>query len=155
MDSNVISGRSVRRGDMGLVLLNALLDRPMHGYDLIRALEEKSKGTWRPSPGSVYPTLQLLEEQELVTSSKQNGKKVYSITELGREETTKRKPQAPTECDELDLEKVASLRTATIQLMELIKVVTLKGSEADYKAAQEIIIKTSEELSAIVLKKKG
>ena len=149
------SGRLVRRGDMGLVLLNALLDRQMHGYELIRALEEKSHGTWRPSPGSVYPTLQMLEEQEFVVSSLQNGKKVYAVTELGRAETTKRKPQAPTECNNLDLEKVASLRAATVELMEYIKAITLTGSESNYKKAEQIITKASKQLSALVAKNEG
>jgi DNA-binding PadR family transcriptional regulator len=148
------SGRLVRRGDMGLVLLGALLTRPMHGYELIRTLEEKSKGTWRPSPGSVYPTLQLLEEQEFVTSSQQHGKKVYTITQLGRDETAKRKPQAPTECGDLDLEKIAALRAATVELMELIKVITFKGSEADYHKAEQAITAASKKLSALIHAKK-
>lgn len=146
------SGRLVRRGDMGLVLLTTLLDRPMHGYELIRTLEEKSKGTWRPSPGSVYPTLQLLEEQEFLTSSLQGGKKVYAITQAGRKETEKRKPQAPTECDSLDLEKIASLREATIELMELIKTVTFSGSEANYKKAENILRRASAQLVALTAK---
>lgn len=146
-------GRSVRRGDMGLVLLTALLSRPMHGYELIKVLEEKSHGTWRPSPGSVYPTLQLLEEQDFVTSSQQNGKKVYAITDLGRQETTKRQPQAPSECTTIDFEKVADLRAATVELMALIKKITLSGSH--YKTAEHIIRETSKQLSEVLTAPKG
>lgn len=154
MDSNNCFGtRQVRRGDMGLVLLKALLSRPMHGYEIIRELEERSKGTWRPSPGSVYPTLQLLEEQDFVTSSQQKGKKVYTITKLGHEETVNKKPQAPSECSEIDLEKVAELRTATTQLMNLIQTITRTGSATNYKQAEQIIAKTSEKLSTILDKK--
>lgn len=149
------SARLVRRGDMGLVLLNALLDKPMHGYELIKVLEEKSKGTWRPSPGSVYPTLQLLEEQEFVVSSMQGGKKTYAVTPAGRKEAAKRKPQAPTECDSLDLEKIASLRAATVELMELIKAITFSGSEPNYKKAEKIITKASAQLSGLVPKTGG
>src|SRR5262249_20971014 len=73
-----------RRGDMRGIILKALLERPMHGYEIIRSLEEASGGMWRPSPGSVYPMLQLLEEEELVTGRDENGKKVYALTETGK-----------------------------------------------------------------------
>ncbi|MGH7444226.1 MAG: PadR family transcriptional regulator, partial [Longimicrobiales bacterium] len=66
------------------VILRLLRDRPMHGYDVMRALEEESGGCYRASPGSVYPTLQLLEDQGFVRSEERDGKKVYSITDTGR-----------------------------------------------------------------------
>ena len=72
------------RGDLKIVILELLKDRPRHGYDVIRALEERMGGHYRPSPGSVYPTLQMLEDLGYVTSSQQDGKKVYSITDEGR-----------------------------------------------------------------------
>lgn len=72
------------RGDLKYVILRLLRDRPMHGYDVMRALEEQSGGCYRASAGSVYPTLQLLEDQGLVRSEERDGKKVYSITDAGR-----------------------------------------------------------------------
>lgn len=72
------------RGDLKYVILELLRDQPRHGYDIIRALEERMRGRYRPSPGSVYPTLQMLEDLGYVTSSQQEGKKVYTITEEGR-----------------------------------------------------------------------
>jgi DNA-binding PadR family transcriptional regulator len=66
----------------------------MHGYDLIRTLEERSGGMWRPSPGSIYPTLQMLEEEGLISGEDRDGKRVYSITDDGRAELEKRKEQA-------------------------------------------------------------
>jgi DNA-binding PadR family transcriptional regulator len=72
------------RGDLKYVILELLKDQPRHGYDIIRALEERMRGFYRPSPGSVYPTLQMLEDLGYVTSSQQEGKKVYSITDEGR-----------------------------------------------------------------------
>jgi len=56
----------------------------MHGYQIIQELENRTGGAWRPSPGSVYPTLQLLADEELVTSEEIGGKRVYSLTEAGR-----------------------------------------------------------------------
>lgn len=77
-------GRRFGRGDLKYVILDLLKDQPRHGYDVIRALEERFHGFYSPSPGSVYPTLQLLEDQGYVTSSEQEGKRVYAITEEGR-----------------------------------------------------------------------
>ncbi len=72
------------RGDLKYVILDLLKDQPRHGYDIIRALEDRMGGRYRPSPGSVYPTLQMLEDLGYVTSDQQDGKKVYSITDEGR-----------------------------------------------------------------------
>jgi DNA-binding PadR family transcriptional regulator len=72
------------RGDLKYVILDLLREQPRHGYDIIRALEERSSGLYSPSPGSVYPTLQLLEDQGHVTSDQREGKKVYAITDAGR-----------------------------------------------------------------------
>jgi DNA-binding PadR family transcriptional regulator len=76
------------RGDLKYVVLELLAEQPRHGYDIIRALEDRSRGSYRPSPGSVYPTLQMLEDLGYVTSSQQEGKKVYSITDEGRRHLT-------------------------------------------------------------------
>src|ERR1700687_1303638 len=78
------SERFFGRGDLKYVILDLLKDQPRHGYDIIRALEDRMRGRYRPSPGSVYPTLQMLEDLGYVTSSQQEGKKVYSITDEGR-----------------------------------------------------------------------
>ena len=72
------------RGDLKFALLELLQERPMHGYEMMKALEEKSGGFYTPSPGSIYPTLQMLEDRGLVTASEVEGKKVYSITDAGR-----------------------------------------------------------------------
>ncbi len=77
-------GRFFGRGDMKYVLLELLQERPMHGYEMMKALEEKSGGFYSPSPGSIYPTLQMLEDGGLVTANEAEGKKVYSITDTGR-----------------------------------------------------------------------
>ena len=78
-------GRVFEKGDLKYVILDLLKDEPSHGYELIRALEERFRGFYSPSPGSVYPTLQLLEDLGYVTVVQRDGKKVYTITEQGRE----------------------------------------------------------------------
>jgi DNA-binding PadR family transcriptional regulator len=72
-------------GDLRLVLLSLIAEKPRHGYDLIRAIEEKFGGFYAPSPGAVYPTLTLLEEQDYIAAEAVSGtKKLYQITEAGR-----------------------------------------------------------------------
>ncbi len=73
------------RGDLKYVILRLLSTKPMHGYEVMRALEEESGGCYSASPGSVYPTLQMLEDQGYVVCEEKEGKKVYSITDEGRE----------------------------------------------------------------------
>jgi len=71
------------RGNVKFAILDLLKEKPRHGYDIIREMEERSGGAYSPSPGVIYPTLQALEDQDLVKSVEQDGKKVYSITEAG------------------------------------------------------------------------
>jgi DNA-binding PadR family transcriptional regulator len=77
-------GRMFERGDLKYVILDMLKDEPAHGYEIIRRLEERSRGFYSPSPGSVYPALQLFEDMGYVTYTQHDGKKVYVITDEGR-----------------------------------------------------------------------
>lgn len=80
-------GRRGRRwfesGDMKYVVLRVLRGKPMHGYEVMKALEEQTRGCYKPSPGTVYPTLQWLEDEGLVRSEEREGKKIYIVTEAG------------------------------------------------------------------------
>src|SRR4051794_41451817 len=84
----------MRRGDIRTAVLAVLAEGPGHGYEVMQRLEAKSEGAWRPSPGSVYPTLQLLEDEGLVRSTEQDGKRVYEITAAGRTEAQTRMDEA-------------------------------------------------------------
>ena len=75
-----------RRGEVRTILLDALRDGPKHGYEIIKALEERSAGRYAPSPGTVYPTMQLLEDQGLVRADQEAERRVYSLTEAGQAE---------------------------------------------------------------------
>ena len=74
---------SFQKGNLKYIILDLIKDKPRHGYEIILELEEQSYGFYKPSPGVVYPTLQLLEDIGYISSSEQEGKKVYSITEEG------------------------------------------------------------------------
>jgi DNA-binding PadR family transcriptional regulator len=76
--------RIFEKGDLKYVILNLLKDKPSHGYEIIHAMEDQFHGCYTPSAGSVYPTLQMLDDMGYVSSSERDGKKVYTITEEGK-----------------------------------------------------------------------
>ena len=84
--SDAPMGRGPRRGrgDVRTAALLLLLERPMHGYEMILEIRERSGEAWSPSPGAIYPTIQLLTDEGLITTTDQDGKKVSSLTEAGR-----------------------------------------------------------------------
>ncbi len=75
------------RGDVRSAVLALLAEEPMHGYQIIQEIERRSHGAWKPSPGSVYPTLQQLEDEGLVRAEEQEGRRVYRLTEEGQRVT--------------------------------------------------------------------
>ncbi|MBC7724247.1 MAG: PadR family transcriptional regulator [Burkholderiaceae bacterium] len=79
------TGTRAGRGEVRTAILALLAEQPMHGYQIIHEIEERSGGSWKPSAGSVYPTLQLLSDEGLVSAEESNGRKIYSLTGEGRE----------------------------------------------------------------------
>ena len=77
-------GRMLAQGDLKLLALALIAEQPRHGYELIKLIEEKTRGAYSPSPGVVYPTLTFLEEAGYVTAEAEGAKKRYTITEEGR-----------------------------------------------------------------------
>jgi DNA-binding PadR family transcriptional regulator len=79
-------GPRARRGDIRTALLALLGEEPRNGYQLMQEIEQRSEGVWRPSPGSVYPALQQLEDEGLVATSEREGRRGYELTDAGRAE---------------------------------------------------------------------
>ena len=75
----------VGRGQIRTALLALLDEAPMHGYEMIRRIDERSGGRWKPSPGAVYPTLQQMTDEGLVTVVEDGGKRIFSLTDEGRD----------------------------------------------------------------------
>src|SRR3954447_25575160 len=86
-----------QRGDVRAALLALLAEQPMHGYEMIQELDQRTGGAWKPSPGSVYPTLTMLEEEGLVTSAEVEGKRRFTLTPAGTDAVTSREGPAPWE----------------------------------------------------------
>lgn len=138
----------MRRGDIRPALLRALLDGPAHGYEIIRRLEERSGGLWRPSAGSVYPTLQLLEEQGLLRSQEDGGKRVYELTDEGRTEAEAGPANGrefPWESEE-GLTGHHALRSAVSQLFLAAKQVQVAGDPALLESAAGILREARQKL---------
>ncbi len=136
-------GRRARRGDVRTAVLALLDEKPAHGYDLIRELEERSGGMWQPSPGSVYPTLQMLEDQGLLTSQEVDGKRVFSITDAGRAELAERRSRsggsAPWEMQGERQESFGKLFDAMRQLGAAVMQVARTGDDAQVGRVVEML----------------
>ena len=77
-------GPKARRGDVRAAILAVLAEQPMNGYQIIQEIAERSGGVWKPSPGSIYPTLQQLEDEGLVTADAESGRRTFTLTDEGR-----------------------------------------------------------------------
>ena len=135
-------GRRTRRGDIRVALLSGLSDGPAHGYELIQRLSDRTGGRWKPSPGSVYPTLQLLEDAGFVSSSQQDTKRVYSITEAGQAELQAKMSTADGTPSWMDPESAGSydeLRKAVRQLIVATKQISMSDNQANIDAAVGIL----------------
>ncbi|MCM3297595.1 PadR family transcriptional regulator [Streptomyces pseudogriseolus] len=140
-----------RRGDVRASILALLKDRPMHGYEMIQEIAERSGGAWKPSPGSVYPTLQLLEDEGLIISESEGGKKLFSLTEAGRT-AAEDGPEAPWEeaSRGVDWEALGEIRQAGFGLMEAFGQVWKTGSKEQREKALAVINEARKKLYLIL-----
>ena len=127
-----------RRGDIKFRLLELLSERPQHGYELMNELEARHGGFRRPSPGSIYPTLQMLEEGGYLTSEEIEGKRVYTITESGRQFLSDRKPQAHSRHDRSMEGKPSELIELRRTLTELNDAVTQVARSGNLEQADRV-----------------
>jgi DNA-binding PadR family transcriptional regulator len=117
-------------GHLRLYLLSLLADEPMHGYELILALEERFGGTYTPSAGTIYPRLAKLEEEGLVSKSADGRKTVYAITDAGRSELAARQH----ELDEIESDLTDSVRRLADEVRSSVNQ-AMKSLRADLAAA--------------------
>lgn len=129
------------RGDVRAAVLALLVEKPMHGYQLIREIEDRSGGSWKPSPGSVYPTLQLLADEGLIRATESEGRKTYSLTEEGRQvadsETEKSAPWEGSGSRE-NL-RTGALPKAGVDLAQAVAQVGRSGSPEQVKQAVDVL----------------
>lgn len=146
-----------RRGDIKFVLLELLKEKPYHGYELIKAMEERSGGFYRPSPGAIYPTLQMLEEEGSVTSQMVDEKRVYTITDAGRKLLDEREtPQGMGfgpfggRHHHTETAQLVDLRRTVMALFESVMQTARYGTPEQVKAVQTLIESTNQEVHSIL-----
>ena len=121
-------------------MLTLLAEEPMHGYQVMQEMEDRSGGGWQPSPGSIYPTLQLLADEGLVESEAEGGKNIFTLTKVGR--AAVEEIEGPPVWEGFTGEGMANLvnlRRSMFQLGAAVKQVSAAGSEAHITAAQTIL----------------
>jgi DNA-binding PadR family transcriptional regulator len=147
-----------RRGDIKYLLLTLLAERPRHGYDLIKELETRNAGFYRPSAGSIYPTLQMLEEGGFLTSEMVEGKRVYTITEAGKKLLSEREGQERGAGSRSDSRasarerwnRLAELRKVAVELGGAVMQVARHGDSARVDKVEEILDRARREIYAIL-----
>jgi DNA-binding PadR family transcriptional regulator len=144
-------GPRARRGDVRAAILALLAERPMHGYEMITELDQRTEGAWRPSAGSIYPTLQLLEDEGLIKGEESEGKRRFALTDAGKTESESRTGDAP--WDEVTADAPPeSLRLvrATHQLREAVAQVFHAGDEEKRKRVRELLDETRRKIYGIL-----
>jgi DNA-binding PadR family transcriptional regulator len=138
-------GPMVRRGDVRTAILTLLAEEPMHGYQIIQRLGDRSGGMWRPSAGSVYPTLQQLEDEGLVKGEERDGRKVYALTDDGRK-AAEQSAGNPAPWEMPGAEQATSLYDQFRPLAAAVAQVSQVGSPETLARAQAILIEARRSL---------
>jgi DNA-binding PadR family transcriptional regulator len=141
-----------RRGDVRLALLRLLAEQPANGYQLMQTIEERSGGRWRPSPGSVYPTLAQLEDEGLIRSVEAEGSRRFEITDPGREHLESRadEPEPWKAADEEGENAITELAPLVVQIGKAAWQVATVGDEAQRARAIEVLAETRRALYRIL-----
>ena len=141
-----------RRGDVRLAVLRLLAQAPRNGYQLMQMIEERSGGNWRPSPGSMYPTLNQLEDEGLIQSVQEDGARRFQITDAGREQMDSRagEPDPWTPADERSENAMAELGPLVIGIGKAVWQVASVGTEQQRTRALELLDETRRGLYGIL-----
>jgi DNA-binding PadR family transcriptional regulator len=145
-------GRKARRGDIRTAALLLLAEEPRNGYQIMQEVEQRSEGVWRPSPGSVYPALSQLEDEGLIRTEQAEGRKLFAITEQGRELLAKR-GDAPAPWEQIS----GDVRDEAFEFRHLIRDVAFafaqlmrSGSDAQIAKAREVLTQARRDLYRIL-----
>lgn len=146
-------GPRVGRGDVRAAILLLLAEQPLHGYQVIQLIEERSGGMWRPSAGSVYPALQQLEDEGLVRAEQQEGRRVFHLTDAGRAHVADHRDELAAARDAV----TGGIDTGVVELHDLFhqvgvafKQVTHVGTPKQVAAASDLLANTRRRLYRIL-----
>jgi len=142
--------RRARRGDVRSAILSLLRERSMHGYEMIQELEARTGGRWRPSAGSIYPTLQLLEDEGMVRAEETDGKRVFALTESGDEAAEQlAERRLPWDAGEDDSPH-HQLRSEAIRVRTALQQIAQTGDDEHVKKALGLLVETRKSLYSIL-----
>ncbi|MBF4569490.1 helix-turn-helix transcriptional regulator [Plantibacter sp. VKM Ac-2880] len=145
------AGSRAGRGDVRSAVLALLAEQPMHGYQIIREIDERSGGSWKPSAGSVYPTLQLLSDEGIITAEESGGRKTYALTEAGRDEVAESGATAPWQTGEsTEHPGITALPKAGVELAQAAAQVGRTGSPEQVQQAVAVLDEARKRLYAIL-----
>ena len=139
-----------RRGALTGGVLTLLAERPMHGYELITELEARSGGRWKPSPGAIYPALGKLEHRGLLTSTEQDGKRVYDLTDAGRQVAQNMAEHGVLPWDQEELGGHGELRRAMAELTGPARQIGRFGTSGQTAAAVAVVKEATAKLYKIL-----
>jgi DNA-binding PadR family transcriptional regulator len=148
-------GRKARRGDIRTAALLLLAEEPRNGYQIMQEVQERSDGVWRPSPGSVYPALQQLEDEGLIRSSESGGGtgKVFELTDAGRAHVEQRDAEAPAPWEQMSGDMSDQARELAGIMREVASAfvqVMRNGSPAQIAEARKLLSATRRDLYRIL-----
>jgi DNA-binding PadR family transcriptional regulator len=138
-------GPKARRGDVRTAALLLLNEGPRNGYQIMQEIEERSSGMWRPSPGSVYPALQQLEDEGLVRPTETEGRKTFELTDAGRDYVAERGSDMPAPWDEMKGDFSDEVREAAHLMREValaFSQVVRAGSPSQVAEASKVLAET-------------
>ncbi|MEV7328653.1 PadR family transcriptional regulator [Micromonospora sp. NPDC093244] len=143
-----------RRPNVRAAVLALLTERPMHGYEMIQEIDSRTGGAWRPSPGSIYPTLQLLEDEGVIAASTEEssgGRKRFTVTEAGQAEATEA-AQTPAWADvaQGSVSSWHDIRDSGAQAMNALRQVMMNGTDDQRERAAQVLDETRRKLYAIL-----
>ncbi|HWB22814.1 MAG TPA: PadR family transcriptional regulator [Gaiellaceae bacterium] len=141
------------RGDVRSAILLLLAEEPRNGYQIMQELEQRSGGIWRPSPGSVYPALQLLADEGLVTSEARGGGNVFELTDAGRAHLAEKDESAEPPWEAINAgatEEMIELRRVLMQTADAVKQVVRSGNDSQRAAAVKLLEDTRRGLYGIL-----
>jgi DNA-binding PadR family transcriptional regulator len=146
-------GRKARRGDIRTAALLLLAEEPRNGYQIMQEVQERSNGVWSPSPGSVYPALQQLEDEGLIRSEQSDGRKLFALTDAGRDLLAKRDAAAATPWDAMGdgvsggaVSLGKTMREVAFAFMQVMRT----GSDSQIEAARDVLASARRDLYRIL-----
>jgi DNA-binding PadR family transcriptional regulator len=146
-------GRKARRGDIRTAALLLLAEEPRNGYQIMQEVEDRSGGVWRPSPGSVYPALQQLEDEGLIRSEEHDSRRVFVLTDEGRKVVEERGEDRPAPWEEMSgdvSEGVQELARLMREVASAFVQVMRTGSESQIARAREVLVSARRDLYSIL-----